>query len=134
MSRIPSLQDPFLNALRKEKVSLFIFLVNGIKLKGTIEAFDQISIILRNSNDHVNQMIYKHSISIISPTKSVRFVYSNYNPNHHTSCVNGQDNKIEKDNQHNKYVASADPSLASPTTLGVSLSKNDEAPVTSTLK
>ncbi len=79
MSRIASLQDPFLNALRKEKISVSIYLVNGIKLQGIIEAFDQFSIVLRNS---VNQMVYKHAISTVVPAKAVRLVYSNYNPNH----------------------------------------------------
>ena len=79
MSRIASLQDPFLNALRKEKISVSIYLVNGIKLQGVIEAFDHISIVLRNS---VNQMVYKHAISTVVPAKAVRLVYSNYNPNH----------------------------------------------------
>lgn len=79
MSRIASLQDPFLNALRKEKISVSIYLVNGIKLQGVIEAFDQFSIVLRNS---VNQMVYKHAISTVVPAKAVRLVYSNYNPNH----------------------------------------------------
>ena len=100
MSRVPSLQDPFLNALRKEKIPLFVFLVNGIKLKGMIEAFDQFSIILRNSDDHINQMIYKHAISTIAPTKPVRFMYSNYNPNHHAqqSPVEPED-KAKTDDQ-----------------------------------
>ncbi len=79
MSRIPSLQDPFLNALRREKISVSIYLVNGIKLQGIIEAFDQFAIVLRNS---VNQMVYKHAISTVVPAKAVRLVYSNYNPNH----------------------------------------------------
>ena len=79
MSRISSLQDPFLNALRREKISVSVYLVNGIKLQGIIEAFDQFSVVLRNS---VNQMVYKHAISTIVPAKAVRLVYSNYNPNH----------------------------------------------------
>ena len=79
MSRISSLQDPFLNALRREKISVSIYLVNGIKLQGIIEAFDQFSIVLRNN---VNQMVYKHAISTVVPAKAVRLVYSNYNPHH----------------------------------------------------
>lgn len=79
MSRISSLQDPFLNALRKEKISVSIYLVNGIKLQGQIEAFDQFAIVLRNT---VNQMVYKHAVSTIVPSRAVRLVYSNYNPNH----------------------------------------------------
>ncbi|ODN42072.1 RNA chaperone Hfq [Piscirickettsia litoralis] len=69
MSKGQSLQDPFLNTLRKEKVSVSIYLVNGIKLQGQIESFDQFVILLRNT---VNQMIYKHAISTIVPAKPVK--------------------------------------------------------------
>ncbi|MFT5258644.1 MAG: host factor-I protein [Saprospiraceae bacterium] len=62
------LQDPFLNILRKERIPVSIFLVNGIKLQGQIDSFDQFVILLKNS---VNQMIYKHAISTIVPVKSV---------------------------------------------------------------
>ncbi len=83
MSRTSTLQDPFLNALRKEKIPVSIYLVNGIKLQGNIEAFDQFSIVLRNN---VNQMVYKHAVSTIVPSKAVKLVYSNYNQHHqHTS-------------------------------------------------
>ena len=85
MSRISSLQDPFLNALRREKISVSIYLVNGIKLQGIIEAFDQFSIVLRNN---VNQMVYKHAISTVVPAKAVRLVYSNYNPHHNQQQQN----------------------------------------------
>ncbi|HET9844069.1 MAG TPA: RNA chaperone Hfq, partial [Gammaproteobacteria bacterium] len=66
MPKGQSLQDPFLNALRKEKVSVSIYLVNGIKLQGQIESFDQFVILLKNS---VNQMVYKHAISTIVPAR-----------------------------------------------------------------
>jgi host factor-I protein len=69
MSKGQSLQEPFLNALRKEKVPVSIYLVNGIKLQGQIESFDQFVVLLRNS---VNQMVYKHAISTIVPAKNVR--------------------------------------------------------------
>lgn len=69
MSKGQSLQEPFLNQLRKERVSVSIFLVNGIKLQGQIESFDQFVILLRNT---VNQMVYKHAISTIVPSRSVR--------------------------------------------------------------
>lgn len=62
------LQDPFLNALRKDRQQVSIFLVNGIKLQGQIEAFDPYVILLRNS---VSQMVYKHAISTVSPSKPV---------------------------------------------------------------
>jgi len=64
-----ALQDPFLNALRKERIPVSIFLVNGIKLQGQVESFDQFVIVLRNT---VNQMIYKHAISTIVPARVVR--------------------------------------------------------------
>lgn len=67
------LQDPFLNQLRKERVPVAIYLVNGIKLQGTIESFDQFAVLLRNT---VNQMVYKHAISTIVPTRPVRLVLS----------------------------------------------------------
>lgn len=69
MSKGQSLQDPFLNALRKERVPVSIFLVNGIKLQGQIESFDQFVVLLRNS---VSQMIYKHAISTVVPSRNVR--------------------------------------------------------------
>ena len=72
MSKGQSLQDPFLNALRKEKVSVSIYLVNGIKLQGQIESFDQFVVLLKNT---VNQMIYKHAISTIVPAKAVKLSY-----------------------------------------------------------
>jgi host factor-I protein len=65
------LQDPYLNALRKERVPVSIFLVNGIKLQGQIESFDQFVILLRNT---VSQMVYKHAISTIVPTRNVKYI------------------------------------------------------------
>ena len=69
MSKGHSLQDPFLNALRKERVPVSIYLVNGIKLQGQVESFDQFVILLRNS---VSQMVYKHAISTVVPSRNVR--------------------------------------------------------------
>ncbi len=69
MSKGQSLQEPFLNALRKEKIPVAIYLVNGIKLQGQVESFDQFVILLRNS---INQMVYKHAISTIVPSRNVR--------------------------------------------------------------
>ena len=68
MAKTQTLQDPFLNALRKENVSVSIYLVNGIKLQGQIDSFDQFVILLKNS---VNQMVYKHAISTIVPARNV---------------------------------------------------------------
>ena len=64
------LQDPFLNALRREHVPVSIYLVNGIKLQGTIESFDQFVVLLRNT---VSQMVYKHAISTVVPGRAVNF-------------------------------------------------------------
>ncbi len=69
MSKGQSLQDPFLNTLRKERVPVSIFLVNGIKLQGQIESFDQFVVLLRNS---VSQMVYKHAISTVVPSRPVK--------------------------------------------------------------
>lgn len=69
MSKGQALQDPFLNALRKERVPVSIYLVNGIKLQGQIESFDQFVVLLKNS---VNQMVYKHAISTIVPARNIR--------------------------------------------------------------
>lgn len=70
MAKGQSLQDPFLNALRRENVEVSIFLMNGIKLQGKIDSFDQFVILLKNS---VNQMVYKHAISTIVPARNVSF-------------------------------------------------------------
>jgi host factor-I protein len=64
------LQDPFLNMLRKEHVPVSIYLVNGIKLQGHIESFDQYVVLLRNT---VTQMVYKHAISTVVPGRAVNF-------------------------------------------------------------
>ncbi|HEX7338644.1 MAG TPA: RNA chaperone Hfq [Rhodanobacteraceae bacterium] len=69
MSKSQSLQDPFLNALRRERVPVAIYLVNGIKLQGVIESFDQFVVLLRNQ---VSQMVYKHAISTVVPSRNVR--------------------------------------------------------------
>lgn len=69
MSKSHSLQEPYLNALRKERVPVAIYLVNGIKLQGQIESFDQFVVLLKNQ---VSQMIYKHAISTIVPSRNVR--------------------------------------------------------------
>ena len=64
-----TLQDPYLNTLRKERVPVSIFLVNGIKLQGQIESFDQFVVLLKNA---VSQMVYKHAISTVVPARNVR--------------------------------------------------------------
>lgn len=69
MSKGQTLQEPFLNTLRKERIPVSIYLVNGIKLTGQVDSFDQFVVLLRNS---VNQMVYKHAISTIVPSKPVK--------------------------------------------------------------
>ena len=68
MAKGQSLQDPFLNALRRERVPVSIYLVNGIKLQGQIESFDQFVILLKNT---VSQMVYNHAISTVVPSRPV---------------------------------------------------------------
>ena len=70
MTKSQVLQEPFLNALRKEKIPVSIYLVNGIKLQGQVDSFDQYVIILKNT---VNQMVYKHAVSTIVPSKTIKF-------------------------------------------------------------
>ena len=69
MSKGHTLQDPFLNMLRKERIPVSIYLVSGIKLQGQIESFDQFVIVLKNA---VSQMVYKHAISTVVPARMVK--------------------------------------------------------------
>ena len=69
MSKGQSLQEPYLNALRRERIPVSIYLVNGIKLQGQIESFDQFVILLKNA---VSQMVYKHAISTVVPARNVK--------------------------------------------------------------
>lgn len=69
MSKNELLQDSFLKELKKEQVPLSIFLVNGIKLHGILDAYDQNTVMLKNS---VTQMVFKHAISTIVPSKMVK--------------------------------------------------------------
>ena len=73
MSKGQTLQDPYLNALRREKVPVAIYLVNGIKLQGQIDSFDQFVILLKNT---VSQMVYKHAISTVVPARNVKLTHS----------------------------------------------------------
>ena len=74
MSKGHTLQDPYLNALRKERIPVSIYLVNGIKLQGQIESFDQFVVLLKNT---VSQMVYKHAISTVVPSRVVRVPLQN---------------------------------------------------------
>ncbi|MFO7953848.1 RNA chaperone Hfq [Thioalkalivibrio sp.] len=68
MAKGQMLQEPFLNALRRDRIPVSIYLVNGIKLQGQIESFDQFVVLLRST---VSQMVYKHAISTIVPARQV---------------------------------------------------------------
>jgi host factor-I protein len=69
MDKAQKIQDPFLNALRKERIPVSIFMKNGIKLQGTIESFDQFIVLLKNVT---TQVVYKHAISTVVPSRNVR--------------------------------------------------------------
>ena len=71
MSKSQNLRDTFLNSLRKEHTPVSIFLVNGIKLQGKVDSFDQYVIMLKNT---ISQMVYKHAISTIVPSKAVKML------------------------------------------------------------
>jgi host factor-I protein len=71
MDKAQKIQDPFLNALRKERIPVSIFMKNGIKLQGTIESFDQFIVLLKNVT---TQVIYKHAISTVVPSRNVRIL------------------------------------------------------------
>ena len=64
-----TIQEPFLNLLRRQRVPVFIYLVNGIKLQGSIHSFDQFVVMLKNPKTGVSQVVYKHAISTIEPTR-----------------------------------------------------------------
>ena len=64
-----NLQDAFLNQVRKEKNSVTVFLINGVKLQGVITWFDNFCLLLRR--DGQSQLVYKHAISTIMPASSV---------------------------------------------------------------
>lgn len=86
MTKGPSLQDPFLNSLRKEKIPVSIYLVNGIKLQGVIESFDQFVVLLKNT---VSQMVYKHAISTIVPARNVTSPFEYNNNGYQAAGVGG---------------------------------------------
>ena len=77
MAKGQTLPDPFLHILRQEKVPVSIYLVNGIKLQGQVDSFDQFVVLLKNS---VNQMVYKHAISTIVPSRMVKMPMANEQP------------------------------------------------------
>ena len=90
MAKGQSLQDPYLNALRRERIPVSIYLVNGTKLQGQIESFDQFVILLKNT---VNQMVYKHAISTVVPARSVS--HHNNNGGHHAAQTSDAAAEVE---------------------------------------
>ena len=90
MAKGQSLQDPYLNALSRERIPVSIYLVNGIKLQGQIESFDQFVILLKNT---VNQMVYKHAISTVVPARSVS--HHNNNGGHHAAQTSDAAAEVE---------------------------------------
>jgi len=71
-----NLQDIFLNKVRKENKEVSIYLINGYQIKGTIKGFDNYVIILENGDKQ--QLIYKHAVSTITPSKPVNFINKNF--------------------------------------------------------
>ena len=69
MNKNENLQETFLNQIRKDKLTVTIFLINGVKLQGIITWFDNFSILLKRDS-HI-QLVYKHSISTIMPSESI---------------------------------------------------------------
>ena len=65
-----NLQDVFLNNVRKAKIPVTVFLVNGVKLQGIITWFDNFCVLLRR--DAHSQLVYKHAISTVMPTQPVQ--------------------------------------------------------------
>src|SRR4029079_10287359 len=97
MTKGPSLQDPFLNTLRKEKIPVSIYLVNGIKLQGLVESFDQFVVLLKNT---VSQMVYKHAISTVVPSRNVPSPldysnHSNQSGNHNGAAASSSSKEKE---------------------------------------
>lgn len=94
MAKGQSLQDPFLNALRRERVPVSIYLVNGIKLQGQVESFDQFVILLKNT---VSQMVYKHAISTVVPARPFNVTAHHATPAPTTAVgLNGQNDETSE--------------------------------------
>lgn len=69
--RSQNVQEVFLNSIRKEKIPVTVFLINGVKLQGIVTWFDNFSLLLKREA-HV-QLVYKHAISTIMPTEPINF-------------------------------------------------------------
>ena len=86
-----NLQDAFLNHVRKHKVPVTIFLINGVKLQGVIASFDQFCLLLRRDG-HV-QLVYKHAVSTVMPATIIRL----YDPNAEGQAEGAEDARQEVD-------------------------------------
>lgn len=64
-----NVQDPFLNTLRREKVPVTVFLVNGVKLQGVITSFDSYCMLLKSS---ITQLVFKHAVSTVMPSRNIQ--------------------------------------------------------------
>ena len=93
-----ALQDPFLNILRKDRIPVSVYLVNGIKLQGQIESFDSFVVLLRNGT---SQMIYKHAISTIVPARAVRIPYESSTSSAHGAPDSDSDSDSDSDDVGN---------------------------------
>jgi host factor-I protein len=67
-SKSQSLQDNYLNQLRKDKLPVLVYLTNGVRLKGVVKAFDNFVILLKDANQ---QLVYKHAVSTIVPERDI---------------------------------------------------------------
>jgi len=75
-----NLQDTFLNHVRKEKIPVTIYLINGFQIKGVVKGFDNFTVIVEM--DQKQQLVYKHAISTVSPLRPLgMFNLDNPNPN-----------------------------------------------------
>lgn len=70
-----NLQDVFLNQVRKEHISVTIYMVNGFQLKGMVKGFDNFTVVIEAEN-RIQQLVYKHAISTISPARSVSTLFN----------------------------------------------------------
>jgi host factor-I protein len=73
-SKVQSLQDNYLNQLRKDKIPVVVYLTNGVRLKGLIKAFDTFVILLKETSQ---QLVYKHAVSTIVPEKDIDLRFEN---------------------------------------------------------
>lgn len=79
--RSQNLQDTFLNYVRKQKTSVTIFLINGVKLQGVVTWFDNFCVLLRR--DGHSQLVYKHAISTVMPAQPVQLFDGHEEPQDH---------------------------------------------------